>query len=254
MISKDTLDVLRKARTLRPADAERIDALTRWITGEALVRGLSAETEAITNLEASATFLVEGKEFAWRDLGKQLVSEKSALKRRAIWQASHEVAARLDALMARREAKAGEVLTALGEPSASLLDYAARSRGFALEDISKRAEDVLAKTDEEWKTTLQALSDVEVKLPASGLSRGDFPKLLRVPAAVDAEFPKAKIATRLVQTLGTLGVYGKPGLTLESRRGGEEEPAAGDGRSGGERRAHERSTARWVEGSTARAG
>jgi hypothetical protein len=223
LFTRDTLDVLRKARSLRPADAERIDVLTRWITGEALVRGLSAETEAITNLEASASFMLDGKELPWRDLGKILVSEKSALKRRSIWQASHDVASRLEALIARREQRAGEVLEGLGEPP-SVLEYAARSRGFTLEALRTRAEDALAQTDDEWKRAVQALADVEVKLPAEGMSRGDFPRLLRVPAAIDAEFPRAKIATRLVQTLGTLGVYGQPGLTLDLAEAAKKNP------------------------------
>lgn len=222
LLSKETLELLRRARTLRPQDAERIDTLARWITGEALVRGLVVETEAITSLEASATFLVDGKEFAWRELGKTLLNEKSAVKRRSIWVASHEVAIKLDALIARRDQKATEVLASLGEPGP--LQYAARSRGFELEQLEKRAEDALAASDEEWKTTLQALSDVEVKLPAAQLTRGDFPRLLKVAAPIDAEFPKAKIATRLIQTLGVLGVYGKPGLTLDLAEAAKKNP------------------------------
>ncbi|MBL8916209.1 MAG: hypothetical protein JNM17_36250 [Archangium sp.] len=222
LLGKNTLDVLRRARELRPKDTERIDALSRWITGEALVRGVATETEAITSLEASATFLVDGKEFAWRDLGKTLLSERSAVKRRSIWVASHEVALKLDALIARRDQKATEVLASLGEPGP--LEYAARSRGFELAQLEKRAEDALAASDEEWKATLQALSDLDVKLPAVQLTRGDFPRLLKVPAAIDAEFPKAKVATRLIQTLGALGEYGKPGLTLDLAEAAKKNP------------------------------
>lgn len=213
LVSKDTVDLLRRARESRPDDGERIDALSRWIIGRMLVDGTATETEAITSLEASATFLVDGKEFAWRDLGKTLVSEKSALKRRQIWVGSHEVARKLDALIAARDQKVASLLASLGEPTP--LEYAARSRGFELAKLERSAEDALASTDEAWKSTLQALSDVEVKLPASQLMRSDFPRLLKVPAAIDAEFPKAKIATRVVQTLGALGVYGQPGLTLD---------------------------------------
>jgi hypothetical protein len=222
LLTRDTLELLRRARVLRPGDAERCDALSRWVVGELLVRALGAETEAITSLEASATFLADGKEVAWRELGKTLLVEKSALKRRTVWLASHEVAQRLDALVARRDQKAAEVLASLGEPPP--LEYAARARGFTLEALGRQAQDALAATDEEWKTTLQALSDVEVKLPASGLTRGDFPRLLKVSAAVDAEFPKQKIATRLVQTLGTLGLYGKPGLTLDLAEAARKNP------------------------------
>lgn len=222
LFSRDSLTLLRRARALRPQDAARLDDLSRWLTGELLARGVAAESEALANLEATATFTVDGKEHVFRDLSKLLVSEKSAVKRRALWAASHAAAQRLDAAIARRDEKLKEVLTSLELPPP--LDFAAASRELDLDALRKEADDVLTTTDEEWKATLQGLSDLDVKLPLSALTRGELPRLLKVAPAVDAEFPKAKIAARAVQTLGTLGVYGKPGLTLDLAEAAKKNP------------------------------
>ena len=222
LFSRQSLATLRRARELRPADARRIGNLERWLGGELLARGVAAESEALANLEASTTFTVDGKEFPWRDLNKLLVSEKSAVKRRALWNGSHAAALRLDAAIVRRDEKVKEVLASLELPDP--LDFAADTRGLDLDALQKSAAEVLTRTDAEWKTTLQALNDATVKLPEGALTRGELPRLLKVPQLVDAEFPRAKIATRAVQTLGTLGVYGKPGLTLDLAEAAKKNP------------------------------
>lgn len=222
LFSKQSLITLRRARELNASDAQKVANLEHWLTGELLARGVAAESDALANLEASTTFTVDGKELSWRELNKLLVSEKSAVKRRALWNGSHAAALRLDAAIVRRDQKVKEVLTALELPAP--LDFAAETRGLDLDVLQKSADEVLKRTDAEWKLTLQALSDADVKLPITALTRGELPRLLKVPAAVDAEFPKAKIATRAVQTLGTLGAYGQPGLTLDLAEAAKKNP------------------------------
>lgn len=222
LFSKQSLLTLRRARELKAADPKRLGNLEHWLAGELLARGVAAESEALANLEASTTFTVDGKELPWRDLNKLLVNEKSAVKRRALWNGAHAAALRLDAAILRRDEKVKEVLASLELPAP--LDFAAETRELDLDALRKAADDVLTRTEEEWKTTLQALSDSTVRLPLSALTRAELPRLLKVPATVDAQFPKSKIATRAVQTLGTLGVYGQAGLTLDLAEAAKKNP------------------------------
>lgn len=222
LFSKQSLVTLRRARELKAADNKRLSNLEHWLGGELLARGVAAESEALANLEASTTFTVDGKELPWRDLNKLLVNEKSAVKRRALWNGAHAAALRLDAAILRRDEKVKEVLASLELPAP--LDFAAEARDLDLDALRKSADDVLTRTEAEWKTTLQALSDETVRLPLSALTRAELPRLLKVPATVDAQFPKSKIATRAVQTLGTLGVYGQPGLTLDLAEAAKKNP------------------------------
>jgi hypothetical protein len=222
LFTTGSLALLRRGRELRPADATRLDNLSHWLAGEVLARAVAPESEAIANLEATTTFTLDGKELSFRDLSKLLVSEKSAVKRHAMWTASLAAALRLDAAIARRDEKLKETLASLGFPGP--LEFAAATRELDLDALGKEADGVLAATDETWKATLQSLSDAELKLPRTALTRGDLPRLLKVPAGLDAEFPKSKIASRALQTLGTLKVYGKPGLTLDLAEAAKKNP------------------------------
>lgn len=199
LLSPQTLTTLRRAKELKAVEPVRIDDLERWVAGELLSQGVADESASLAALEATLTFTLDGRELAWRDLPRLLVSEQSTVKRRALWTASHAAALKLDEAIALRDARLAQVTQALGLPA----DFELRSRGLTSGTLRADAEALLSTTDDEWKTTLQRLSDADVKLPLKALTRGDLPRVLRVPANVDAEFSQEKLTARL-STLGGL--------------------------------------------------
>ncbi len=221
LFSKASLDALRTARA-QQVEVERARHLEAWLSSELLARGVATETEAIASLEAGATFTLDGREVAWRELPRLLVNERSAVKRRALWAASLSVVERLDALLAAREEKAKAVLAPL--EVSSVLDLMAQTREVNLEVLAADARHVLEQTDVVWSDTLKRLSAAELKLPVDALTRADLPRLLKVPAAVDAVFPKASVAKLAVDTVGELGLAGTSGLTLELTEGSKKKP------------------------------
>lgn len=222
LFSKPSLSLLKRARELRPDETQHLANLEHWLSGELLARAVSAESEALANLEASASFTLDGKDIAWRDLNRILVNEPSAVKRRSLWAASLPTAMRLDAAIAHRDSKVKEALAALELPAA--LDFAAEARGLDLDALQKTADEVLTSTEAEWKTALETLSQADVKLPISAMTRADLPRLLKMPPGVDNEFPKSRIAPRVLQTMGTLGVYGRSGLTIDLTESAKKKP------------------------------
>lgn len=215
------LEALRRAQALG-VERRRAAHLERWVLGERLSRALASETEAIASLEAGATFTVEEREVAWRDLSRLLLSEPSAVKRRALAHASVAVAERLDVLLAHRDDKAEEVLAGLS--AGSPLELAAATRELELEGLAATAREVLAATDAAWAAALGALSSVELKLPVEALTKADLPRLLKVPAAVDALFPRQRVAPRALDTLAGLGLYGRAGMSFELSEGATKKP------------------------------
>jgi hypothetical protein len=214
LFTKDTLVALRRLRETLPAEAARRAAhLERWLTGELLARALGAENDAVTSLEAGLSFAVAGKEVAWRELTRQLMQEPSAVKRRALWKASLEAAARLDAALARREEKAAEAVTALDSPST--LELAAEARELDLDALARAAELVLTSTEDAWRAALERQSAADVRLPVASLTRAELPRLLRLPPQVDAAFPKEQLGARATAVLRALGLDGRAGLTLD---------------------------------------
>lgn len=216
-----TVEALRRAGGLG-VEPRRAAHLEQWILAEALSRALASDNEAVASLEAGATFTVGDKEIAWRDLPRLLINEKSALKRRALAAGAVTVAERLDGLLAHREDKAAELLSRLSGGAPSQL--AAATREIDLDAMARAAREILAATDDAWRRTLRALSDQELKLPLEALTKADLPRLLKVPAAVDAAFPRASVATRALDTLAGLGLYGRPGMSFELSDGAKKRP------------------------------
>ncbi|MEW5737864.1 MAG: hypothetical protein AB1938_03000 [Myxococcota bacterium] len=214
LFAREALLDLRAARARLPAaDARRAAHLEHWLMGELLARELATENDAVASLEAGLTFAVDGKDVAWRELPRLLLTEKSAVRRRALWKASLAAAERLDAALARRDARAAELALKLDSPS--VLELAAETRELELDELARAAEAVLNSTEEAWRLALQRQSDADVRLPLANLTRAELPRLLRVSAAADAAFPKDQLAPRAIALLGGLGIYGRPGLTLE---------------------------------------
>ncbi len=216
-----TLEVLRRAQGLG-VESRRAAHLERWILAQALSRALESDTEAVASLEAGATFTLGEKEIPWRDLSRLLINEKSAVKRRALAAGAVSVAERLDGLLAHREDKTAELLAGLSAGSPSQL--ATATREFDLDAMAATAREVLSATDGTWKSTLQSLSALELKLPLETLTKADLPRLLKVPASVDVAFPRTSVATRAIDTLAGLGLYGRPGLSLELSDGANKRP------------------------------
>jgi hypothetical protein len=77
------------------------------------------------------------------------------------------------------------------------------------------AEQVLTGTDARWSERLAA---------AHVASRGDLPSMMKAPPALDAAFPKQRIAERGTAVLASLGLYGLPRLTLDLTDGPKKQP------------------------------
>lgn len=218
-----SLSAIRRAIELGAGDARGLRHLESFVVGDLLAQGAADENTAVANLEASLNCTVDGKEQRYRDLNRLLVNERSAVKRRALWAACLKPAEQLDAALAKRDAKVKAVLASL--EVSSPLEFDTASRELDLEVLAKIAERLLEATDDAWRSTLKDLSENgDLKLPASSLTRADLPRLLKVPPAVDAAFAKGQIAPRAVQTLASLGLYGRPGLTLELSEAAKKNP------------------------------
>jgi hypothetical protein len=222
LYSAETLATVRRAQELNADEPRALANLEHHVLGELIARALAEANAAVANLEASLTVSVDGKEIAFRDVGHLLASEKSAVKRKALWADALKSAELLDAQLDARNDKARAVLEPLALPS--MLELATETRGLDLDVIAYAADEALQLTDAAWLEVLKRQSDLELKLPVEALRREDLPRLMRVPAEVDQAFPKGQVASRGVALLGELGLYGEPGLTLELAESAKKSP------------------------------
>ncbi len=232
LLTTDRLSMLRQALERGVDDVAALEHLAVFLESEAVSRSAVEEADAVATLEATLTFTLDGKDVRWADLNRLLATEKSALKRKALWTASLPAAQKLDAALAARDAKrAAASLTtqqalwhgrANGDAQRSgnlvpksLFEVEAEQRDVEPEAMRRVAEGVLTLTSEAWRLTLERLNQADTKLPPASLTRADLPRLMRVPAEVDLAFGKKDLASRAVATLGALGLSGKQSLTLD---------------------------------------
>jgi hypothetical protein len=90
--------------------------------------------------------------------------------------------------------------------------------------LAAAAREVLAATEAPWRATLAHLAQGELKLPVEALTRADLPRLLKVPAAVDAAFPRATVTAGALETLAALGLSGRGALTLDLSESATKQP------------------------------
>ena len=210
LLTTERLSLLKRALERGADDQLALEHLSVFLEAEAVSRSAAAEADAVATLLSTLTFTLDGKDVRWSDLNRLLATEKSALKRKALWTASLPAAEKLDAALAARDAKRAEALA-----PKTVFAFEAEQRDVEPEAMRQVAEGVLELTSEAWRLTLERLNQADTKLPIATLTRADLPRLMRVPAEVDLAFGKKELAPRAIATLGSLGLYGKKGLTLD---------------------------------------
>lgn len=215
----ERLQLLDQARARGADDPRALGILESTLRGEAMAAQRELDADPVDSLEATLTFPFESKDVRWRDLNRLLASEKSALKRKAMWAASLPAAEKLDAALAERDAKLARAV-APERP----FDVHAEQRDIDPEAMRQVAEGVLTLTSEAWRLTLERLNAADTKLPIASLSRADLPRLMRVPAEVELAFDRKVLGPRVVEVASGLGLYGRAGLTLDLTDGSKKHP------------------------------
>ena len=193
--------VARHACARPPTTRERraLEHLHAYLAGEWMAQQLADVSDAIATLEQSLTFKVAGTDRAYRNLESILATERSALRRRQIYEAATEAVEKVSALMVRRGARAAELLPALNlEPTAWTTELR-EARPEALEAL---ADAVLTRTQDVWTATLTRLAQRELQLPLDRIGRQDVPRLVRLPATEG--FKRVEVVPRIRSTLGPL--------------------------------------------------
>jgi hypothetical protein len=212
LLSPKTRDLVRNARVLAADDPHTLGSLEAALLGERIVRVTAdAAAEADVAFE-NTTFVSDGKTLHLRDLNRLLSNEKSSVKRKVVYTAALPAMAQAGAAKTRLAKKLDEAVKADGfEPQAATELLLGRS----LADSEAEAMQLIDSTRQEWQVLLAALSQRELQLPVEKLTRADFPRLLRGTTPVDARFGKGEEPVRATELLGSLGLYGAPGMTLD---------------------------------------
>jgi hypothetical protein len=200
-LTPESVAKVARLRTLTTDDRERraLDHLHAYLAGEWMAQQLSDVSDAIATLEQSLTFQVAGTDRPYRNLESILAAEKSALRRKQIYEAATPAVEKVSALVERRGAKAAELLPTLNlEPTA----WTTELREATPEQLGALADAVLTRTQDAWTATLTRLAQRELQLPLDRIGRQDLPRLVRLPPTEG--FKRADVIPRIRSTLGPL--------------------------------------------------
>ena len=211
LLSNEVRDQLLQARAAG-GDARLLDALEAALLGERLARATAEAAADADQAADNATFTVDGRQLALRDLNRILANEKSAVKRKATYTAALAAMAQVGAARARLVQRVDEAAQADGLEAVAAAE---RLLGFKLPDAVAEAEALLESTEGDWRVLRERLASQELQLPLRQLGRADFPRLLKGTTAVDARFGRGDVPVKATELLGQLGLYGAPGLTLD---------------------------------------
>src|SRR5215468_146676 len=188
-----------RALTTEPRERRALDHLHAYLAGEWLAQQLADVSDAIASLEQSLTFQVAGTDRPYRNLESILAAEKSALRRRQIYEAATAAVEKVAALVERRGARAAELLPTLNlEPTA----WTTELREATPEQLGALAEAVLSRTQQAWTGVLTRLAQRELQLPLDRIGRQDLPRVVRLPPTEG--FKRAEVVSRIRSTLGPL--------------------------------------------------
>jgi hypothetical protein len=200
-LTPESIARVARLRQLTPDPREQraLDHLHAYLAGEWMAQQLSDLSEGVASLEQSLTFTVAGTDRPYRNLESLLGSEKSALRRKQMYEAATPAVAKVSVLLDRRNARAVELQKQLGVPVDAWLVELREARP---EEIRHLAEDVLERTQALWSMVLARLAQRELQLPVERIGRPDLPRLVRLQAP-DGAFPRGEVVNRARGTLGT---------------------------------------------------
>lgn len=200
-LTPDAVALVARARAMTTESRERraLEHLHAYLAGEWMAQQLAEVSDAIATLEQTLTFQIAGTDRPYRNLESILANERSALRRRQIYEAATSAVEKVSALAERRGARTAELLTGLNlEPAA----WTTELRESTPEQLATLAEAVLSLTQEAWTATLTRLAQRELQLPLDRIGRQDLPRLVRLPSTEG--FERTEVVGRIRATLGPL--------------------------------------------------
>ena len=222
-LSPESVARVARLRALTSDDRERraLEHLHAYLAGEWMAQQLADVSDAIATLEQSLTFKVAGTDRPYRNLESILGAERSALRRRQIYEAATPAVEKVSALVERRGARAAALLPTLNlEPGA----WTSELREAPPDRLGALADSVLTRTQDAWTGVLTRLSQRELQLPLERIGRQDLPRLVRLP--ITEGFKRAEVVSRIRATLGPLQLdpAALKTVTLDAGEGARKNP------------------------------
>ncbi len=156
---------------------KRLFYFRRYLATEYLSKENASLADKVSNLEATATVMFEGKSIPYRQVSSMISNEKNQKRRGGLYVAVDPVLDSLNLIHRQIEGNNLRLAKELGFPSYNQM--AEDFKGFSLSNFKVTAERVLAETESTYTILLDEMIKKQLKLTRNNLYRYDTGPLLR---------------------------------------------------------------------------
>ena len=182
---------------------KRLRYFLRYLTTEFISKEVAALNDSVTNTEAVATLVIEGKRIPFRQIGSMTANEKSPVRRGMLYRSVDPILDSLNGVLREIEARTLSCTRTLGY--SSYADMVSQLRGYSLETFQATAREVLDATDSLYHGLLQEMLKKYLHLEPATFHASDRGPLFRNDS-FDRYFPGPSMLGVLSSTYRGLGI------------------------------------------------
>ncbi|MDH4071095.1 MAG: hypothetical protein OEV30_11815, partial [Ignavibacteria bacterium] len=197
LFTVDNITLLRKTEEEEPdpIQRKRLHYFRRYLTTEYIAKSIAPLTDSVSNLEASLTVTIDGREVPYRQVNGMIAVETDQDARADMYRALDPALDSLNTILTRVEAMYQALSAALGYSSYNAMIH--DLKGIDPEQFRVTCEEVLEKTEKSY------LDLLKVQLAAfPGLSMEDFYRYDTGPLFRSARFSPFFPADAMLPTAG----------------------------------------------------
>ena len=205
LFTVENIAIARRAENEEPdaVQKKRFTYFRRYLTSEFIARHTAPLTDSVSNLEATATVMVNGTAVPYRQVAGLISNERAQSKREILYRAADLVLDTLNAVLAHTEEESVHLSGKLGYKSYTAM--VEDLRGYSITGLQPLAEEVLASTDSLYKGLLKEMLASELGLLPGSFHRFDVGPLFRNPK-FDRYFPSSSMMDVVASTYEGLGI------------------------------------------------
>lgn len=227
LFTLDNIKLVTEAESQEPDSLQkrRLWYLRRFLTSEFISKQTASLTDRRSNIEATATVSVDGKNIPYRQIAGMIANEQIQAQRSKLYEATAPVLDSLNGVLRQTEEINQRVAKELGYASYNAM--AEELKQFSLNDFKGVAEHVLAETDSEYTILLKEVLSKTLKLRLKDFHRYDVGPLFR-RVQFDRYFPEATMMDQLKQTYGGMGIdiNAQTNLRIDTEKRENKDPRA----------------------------
>ena len=205
LFSLENVALVKRAESDEPdaVQKKRLDYFRRYLSTELISKEVAPLTDRTSNLEATSSVTVAGKQVAYRQIPLLLANEKNQSARSNYYLAQDPVLDSLNAILGQLEPVNARFAHELGYGSFNaMMD---EFKGVSLEAARSMMEGALTSTDSLYRSLLREMLSDYLRLDPEHFYRYDTPALFR-SSRFDKYFPPASMIEALKTTYRGIGI------------------------------------------------